>query len=58
MSDFIGSLRLVTFNAEFDMAFLEAAYENHGIPKPIIPVSCALKMVRRAWPQRKILSSK
>ncbi len=52
-SDFIGSLRLVTFNAEFDMAFLEAAYKNHGIPKPINPVSCALKMARRAWPRRK-----
>ena len=52
-SDFISSLRLVTFNAEFDMAFLEAACENHGIPKPINPVSCALKMARRAWPRRK-----
>ena len=51
-SDFIGSLRLVTFNAEFNMAFLEVAYENHGIPKPINPVSCALKMVWRAWPHR------
>jgi DNA polymerase-3 subunit epsilon len=52
-TEFIGSLRLVTFNAEFDMAFLEAAYENHGIAKPANPVSCALKMARRAWPRRK-----
>lgn len=52
-TEFIGSLRLVTFNAEFDMAFLEAAYEKHGIAKPANPVSCALKMARRAWPRRK-----
>lgn len=52
-SEFIGSLRLVTFNAEFDMAFLEAAYEKHGIAKPGNSVSCALKMARRAWPRRK-----
>jgi len=52
-TEFIGSLRLVTFNAEFDMAFLEAAYEKHGIVKPVNQVSCALKMARRAWPRRK-----
>lgn len=52
-TEFIGSLRIVTFNAEFDMAFLEAAYEKHGIAKPANPVSCALKMARRAWPRRK-----
>jgi DNA polymerase III epsilon subunit family exonuclease len=52
-TEFIGSLRLVTFNAEFDMAFLEAAFEKHGIAKPANPVSCALKMARRAWPRRK-----
>jgi len=52
-TEFIGSLRLVTFNAEFDMAFLETAYEKHRIAKPANPVSCALKMARRAWPRRK-----
>jgi DNA polymerase-3 subunit epsilon len=52
-TEFIGSLRLVTFNAEFDMAFLDTAYEKHGIAKPANPVSCALKMARRAWPRRK-----
>jgi len=52
-TEFIGSLRLVTFNAEFDMAFLETAYEKHGFAKPANPVSCALKMARRAWPRRK-----
>lgn len=51
--EFIGSLRLVTFNAEFDMAFLVAACEKHGIAKPANPASCALKMARRAWPRRK-----
>jgi DNA polymerase-3 subunit epsilon len=52
-TEFIGSLRLVTFNAEFDMASLETAYEKHGIAKPANPVSCALEMARRAWPRRK-----
>jgi DNA polymerase-3 subunit epsilon len=51
--EFMGSLRLVTFNAEFDMAFLYAACEIHGLPKPQNSVSCALKMARRAWPGRK-----
>jgi len=51
--EFIGTLRLVTFNAEFDMAFLNAAFEDHGLPNPTNPVSCALKMARRAWPHRK-----
>ena len=47
--DFIGDLRLVTFNAEFDMGFLNEASKSHGL---LIknPVSCALKMARRAWP--------
>jgi DNA polymerase III subunit epsilon len=53
LNAFVGSMRLVTFNAEFDMAFLDAAYEKHGFTKPSNPVSCALKMARRAWPQRK-----
>lgn len=50
--DFAGDLRLVSFNADFDMAFLENA--AHGIGwKLTNPVSCALKMARRAWPGRK-----
>ena len=50
--EFIGNYRLVTFNAEFDMGFLHAAARRHG---RVIsnPVSCALKMARRAWPGRK-----
>jgi DNA polymerase III epsilon subunit family exonuclease len=51
--EFIGDLRLVTFNAEFDMAFLQAAAETLGRPRLINPVSCALKMARRAFPKRK-----
>jgi DNA polymerase-3 subunit epsilon len=50
---FVGERRLVTFNAEFDMAFLHAATTRHGLPKLNNPVSCALKMARRAWPKRK-----
>lgn len=51
-SDFIGDLRLVTFNADFDMAFLRNAAEKHSITVNN-PVSCALKMARRAWPGRR-----
>ena len=52
-SSFVGDLRLVTFNAEFDMAFLQAAPKNSNLPTFDNPVSCALKMARRAWPKRK-----
>ena len=52
-NDFIGDLRLVTFNAEFDMAFLRVAYQKEGLGKIFNPVSCALKMAREAWPGRK-----
>ncbi len=49
--DFIQDLPLVTFNAEFDMAFLQNAAKDHNI---VIgnPTSCALKMARLAWPGR------
>jgi len=50
---FVGEHRLVTFNAEFDMAFLYAATTRLGLPKVNNPVSCALKMAKRAWPRRK-----
>ena len=50
---FVGERRLVTFNAEFDMAFLHAATTRHNLPQFNNPVSCALKMARRAWPKRK-----
>lgn len=48
-TDFIGDLRLVTFNAEFDIGFLNEAAKSHDIVLKN-PVSCALKMARRAWP--------
>lgn len=52
--DFIGDLRLVSFNAEFDMAFLKNAVSQIEPERSIAnPVSCALKMARRAWPGRK-----
>ena len=46
---FIGNLPLVSFNADFDMRFLcsAAALQNIVISNR---VSCALKMVRRAFP--------
>ena len=51
--EFIGDLRLVAFNAEFDIAFLQAAAESLGHPRLTNPVSCALKMARRAFPKRR-----
>lgn len=50
--EFVGDLRLVSFNADFDMSFLNAAAAAQG---RVVrnPVSCALKMARRAWPGRK-----
>lgn len=50
---FVGNDRLVTFNAEFDMAFLHAATAQLDLPRLNNPVSCALKMAKRAWPKRK-----
>lgn len=51
--EFVGDLRLVTFNADFDMAFLHAAAANADTAPFQNPVSCALKMTRRAFPNRK-----
>ena len=51
-SAFIGGLPLVAFNADFDMAFLQHAAKQYNLALDN-PVSCALKMARRAWPGRK-----
>jgi DNA polymerase III subunit epsilon len=50
-AEFVEKLPLVSFNADFDMGFLERSTTQHGI---VIRnrVSCALKMARRAWPGR------
>jgi len=50
--EFVGDLRLVAYNAEFDMAFLQRAGREYGIEFKN-DVSCVLKMARRAWPHRK-----
>lgn len=50
---FFGDLRLVSFNSEFDMAFLQTAAKNNGLPPFRNPTSCALKLARQAWPNRK-----
>lgn len=47
--EFIGELPLVTFNAEFDMAFLHSAAKGLGLSLEN-PYTCALKRARRAWP--------
>lgn len=48
-SEFVGDLRLVAFNAPFDMSFLKAAAEKFGMSFGN-PVSDPLKMFRRAYP--------
>jgi len=49
--EFVGELPLVSYNADFDMAFLTTAVNNTQNCFPIKNrVSCALKMARRAWP--------
>ena len=50
-AEFIGDLPLVSFNAEFDMAFLRSSGKRYNV---LIRnrASCALKMARRAWPGR------
>jgi len=50
--DFVGDLHLVSFNADFDMAFLRNAAAKHSITINN-SVACALKMARRAWPGRR-----
>ncbi|MDP1996587.1 MAG: 3'-5' exonuclease [Gallionella sp.] len=50
---FFGDLRLVSYNAEFDMAFLQAAAKNNGLPPFRNPTTCALQLARQAWPNRK-----
>jgi DNA polymerase III epsilon subunit family exonuclease len=48
--EFIQDLPLVTFNASFDMSFLQNAAKRHGL---VIdnPYTCALQMARHAWPE-------
>ncbi len=50
---FLGDLRLVSFNSEFDMAFLQAAAKACDLPPFNNTTSCALKLARQAWPNRK-----
>lgn len=47
--EFIEDLPLVTFNAEFDMGFLQSAANKHGLAINN-RYTCALKLARRAWP--------
>ncbi len=51
---FIGDLPLVTYNADFDMSFLEMAVNSVSPERPLKNrVACALKMARQAWPGQK-----
>lgn len=47
--EFVGDHRIVFFNAEFDMAFLDRAALKLG-RRLTNEVSCALKMTKRAYP--------
>ena len=50
--EFIGDLRLVAYNAKFDMAFLAQSSNSCGLTIKN-EHSCALMMARRAWPDLK-----
>lgn len=50
---FVGDLPLVAFNAKFDDAFLRAACVATASTHFSNETCCALKLARRAWPQRK-----
>lgn len=50
---FVGERRIVTYNAEFDMAFLHAACDSLKMPRLRNLVSCALIMSRAAFPHLK-----
>lgn len=50
---FVGDLPLVAFNAEFDDAFLRAACAATSSNYFVNESCCALKLARRAWPDRK-----
>jgi DNA polymerase-3 subunit epsilon len=52
LAAFVGNHRIITFNAEFDIAFLHAAASEVASARLQNSVSCALKMARRAWPGR------
>ena len=49
---FIGDLPLVSFNADYDLAFLKIAGQNNATTISN-KISCASKMAQRAWPERK-----
>ena len=51
--EFVGDARLVSFDAKLKKAFLNAAIARCNMAPLRNPVSCALKMARRAWPNRK-----
>jgi len=51
--EFVGDARLVSFDAKFKKAFLNAAYARCKMAPLSNRMSCALKMARRAWPKRK-----
>jgi DNA polymerase III epsilon subunit-like protein len=51
--EFIGPLPIVTFNASFDLGFLNAAFDRHALtPTKRGGYSCALHLARRTWPGR------
>ncbi len=51
--DFVGDLPLVAYNAKFNDAFLRAACAATASDHFANEICCALKLARRAWPQRK-----
>lgn len=52
-AEFVGDAGLVSFNASLNTEFLGAATTRCNTPPLKNRFSCALKMARRAWPNRK-----
>lgn len=50
--EFVGDLPLVAFNAEFDMGFLHSECDRASLPRFHNKWDCALKVARKAWPER------
>ena len=51
--EFVGDLPMIAYNAEFDEAFVRAACFRTSTEPMSNAIYCALKMARRAWPNRK-----
>jgi len=50
LAEFIGDYPIVSYNAPFDLAFLDAACLYHSVSISAGSTSCALALARHVWP--------